>query len=85
MGLLLIQMAKALGATVVTTVSTSAKAELAHGAGADHVILYTEQDFAEACRALADFPGFAVIYDAVGGPTLEKGEVVCSIHTGGTS
>lgn len=73
MGLLLIQMVKALGARVVTTVSTSAKAEVAHGAGADHVILYTEQDFAEACRGLADFPGFAVIYDAVGGPTLEKG------------
>ncbi len=73
MGLVLIQMAKALGATVVTTVSTQAKADLARGAGADHVILYTQADFAPASRALDGFPGYAVIYDAVGGPTLEKG------------
>lgn len=73
MGLLLIQMAKTMGATVVTTVSTDAKAKLARGAGADHVILYTQADFAQASRALDGFPGYAVIYDAVGGPTLEMG------------
>ena len=45
-GLLLIQMCKKLGAYVYSTVSTEAKAELARGAGADNVILYTQQDFA---------------------------------------
>ena len=44
-GLLLVQIAKRLGASVIGTVSTEAKAELAREAGADHVILYTEQDF----------------------------------------
>lgn len=73
MGLVLIQMAKAMGATVATTVSTPAKAALARGAGADHAIQYTQEDFAQASRALGGFPGYAVIYDAVGGPTLEKG------------
>ena len=42
-GRLLIQMAKQLGATVITTVSTEQKAEMARSVGADHVVLYTEQ------------------------------------------
>ena len=42
-GRLLIQMAKQLGATVITTVSTERKAEMARSVGADHVVLYTEQ------------------------------------------
>ena len=49
-GLLLIQMAKMRGATVITTVSTGEKAEMAKGAGADHVILYTQQDLAEEVK-----------------------------------
>ncbi len=44
-GLLLTQMAKRLGARVITTVSTDEKAELSSGAGADEVILYTRNDF----------------------------------------
>ena len=46
-GLLLVQMAKMIGATVIGTVSTEEKAQLAREAGADHVILYTQTDFEE--------------------------------------
>ena len=72
-GLMLIQAAKKRGAVVVTTVSTEEKAAAARQAGAGQVILYTERDFAEACRSIAGFPGFAAIYDSVGSDTLEKG------------
>lgn len=66
-GRMLVQAAKMRGATVVATVSSAAKATVATEAGADHVVRYGEVDFAEGCRALAGFPGFAVIYDSVGG------------------
>lgn len=69
-GLLLIQMAKALGATVYGTVSTEAKAELARDAGADDVILYTKEDFAEAVRRLTGGEGVDVVYDSVGKATF---------------
>ena len=71
-GLLLIQMAKRLGARVLTTVSTAEKAELARGAGADEVILYTERDFAEETMALTDGRGADVVYDSVGKTTFDK-------------
>ena len=71
-GLLLIQMAKRLGARVLTTVSTAEKAELARGAGADEVILYTENDFAEETMALTDGRGVDVVYDSVGKTTFDK-------------
>ncbi|MDX1690848.1 MAG: quinone oxidoreductase [Acidimicrobiia bacterium] len=73
-GRLLIQMAKRLGATVYTTVSTPEKADVAGAAGADHVIRYTEEDFAEAARRIAgtDRP-FDVVYDGVGSTTFEAG------------
>jgi NADPH2:quinone reductase len=58
------------GATVVTTVSSAAKAAVATEAGADHVIRYDEVDFWQACRALGGFEGFAVIYDSVGGEAI---------------
>ena len=51
MGLLLPQMIKKLGGYVFTTVSTEEKAELSKGAGADQVILYTQQDFAATSKA----------------------------------
>ena len=70
--LLLIQMAKRLGARVLTTVSTAEKAELARGAGADEVILYTERDFAEETMALTDGRGADVVYDSVGKTTFDK-------------
>ncbi|WP_158791800.1 quinone oxidoreductase [Granulicella sp. L60] len=71
-GLLLIQMAKARGARVFTTVSTEAKAELARAAGADEIILYTREDFAEKVKKLASGPGLPVVYDSVGKTTFEK-------------
>ena len=72
-GRMLIQSAKALGAVVVATVSTEEKAIVARGVGADHVILYSHEDFVGASRALTGFPGFAAIYDSIGPGTLEPG------------
>jgi NADPH2:quinone reductase len=69
-GRMLVQAAKMRGATVATTVSGADKARVAAEAGADHVIRYDQQDFANACRTLDGFPGFAVIYDSVGGEAL---------------
>ena len=71
-GLLLIQMVKRLGGYVYSTVSTEAKAELAKEAGADQVILYTQQDFAEEVKKATDGAGVQVVYDAVGKTTFEK-------------
>jgi NADPH2:quinone reductase len=71
-GLLLIQMAKSLGARVFTTVSNEEKAELAREAGADEVILYTHEDFAAAVKRLASGPGLQAVYDSVGKTTFEK-------------
>lgn len=71
-GLLLIQMCKALGAYVYSTVSTEAKAELARGAGADQVILYTQTDFAAEIANATDGAGLQVVYDAVGKDTFDR-------------
>lgn len=71
-GLLLVQIAKRLGARVIGTVSTEAKAELARGAGADEVILYTETDFEAEVQRLTDEQGVEVVYDSVGRDTFEK-------------
>jgi NADPH2:quinone reductase len=65
-GLLLIQMAKMIGAEVFTTVGTPAKAELATGAGADHVILYREVDFGDEVERIAGERALDVVYDGVG-------------------
>ena len=73
MGLLLIQMLKRMGLHVYTTVSTGEKAAMARGAGADDVILYTQQDFEEEVRRMTDGQGVKIIYDAVGATTFEKG------------
>jgi NADPH2:quinone reductase len=71
-GLLLIQMAKARGARVFTTVSTEEKADLARGAGADEVILYTKEDFADRVKQLTSGRGLPVVYDSVGKTTFEQ-------------
>jgi NADPH2:quinone reductase len=73
MGLMLIQMLKHLGLHVYTTVSTGEKAEMARGAGADDVILYTQQDFEEEVRRMTGGQGVKIIFDAVGNTTFEKG------------
>ena len=76
MGLLLIQMAKALGAKVIGTVSTREKAKLARSVGADDVILYTEEDFQLAVERIAGRNGVDVVYDSVGASTFDK-SVAC--------
>ena len=72
MGLLLCQMCRALGARVFGTVSTEAKAKAARAAGADTVIRYTEQDFAEVIREELGDEKLAVAYDSVGETTWRK-------------
>jgi NADPH:quinone reductase len=71
-GLLLIQIAKQLGANVIGTVSTEAKAQLAKEVGADHVILYTQSDFLAEVKKLTDNRGVNVVYDSVGQTTFDK-------------
>ncbi|HZP07328.1 MAG TPA: quinone oxidoreductase [Terracidiphilus sp.] len=71
-GLLLTQIAVRLGARVITTVSTAAKAELSREAGASDVILYTEQDFEAEVKRLTNGKGVDVVYDSVGKTTFEK-------------
>jgi NADPH2:quinone reductase len=75
-GLLLIQMAKRLGARVLTTVSTEAKAALAKEAGADETILYTQEDFAARVHELTGGKGLPVVYDSVGRTTFD-GSLAC--------
>jgi NADPH2:quinone reductase len=70
-GLLLVQIARRRGASVIGTVSTAAKAALAREAGADEVILYTEEDFAAATKRLTGGRGVDVVYDSVGKTTFE--------------
>jgi NADPH2:quinone reductase len=72
-GQLFIQIAKKRGATVLTTVGTAAKAELAREAGADHVINYSEKDFADEVRSLVGERGLDVVYDSVGVDTFDRG------------
>lgn len=71
-GQLVVQMAKIRGATVIGTCSTAEKAELVKAAGGDHVILYTEQDFAEEVQRITDGAGCDVVYDSVGKTTFDK-------------
>ena len=70
-GLLLTQMAKRLGARVLTTVSTEEKAELSRAAGADKVILYTTESFMEEVKLQTDGAGLPVVYDSVGMTTFD--------------
>jgi NADPH:quinone reductase len=72
-GLLLTQMAHNIGARVIATVSTEEKAKLARAAGADEIILYTQQDFEAETKRLTGGKGVDVVYDSVGKDTFEKG------------
>ncbi len=69
-GLIACQWAKALGATVIGTVSTEAKAELARAHGCDHPILYTREDFARRVRDITGGEGVPVVYDGIGKDTF---------------
>lgn len=71
-GLILIQMIKMIGGYVIGTCSTEEKAELAKQAGADEVILYTEQDFETEVKRITDGAGVNVAYDSVGKATFDK-------------
>lgn len=71
-GLLLVQMAKGLGARVIGTTGTDEKAKLAREAGADDVIVYTRQDFEAETKRLTEGKGVHVIYDGVGKTTFDK-------------
>jgi len=72
-GLLLVQMAREIGARVIGTTSTKEKAALAYDAGASDVILYTQSDFVTETRRLTEGRGVEVVYDSVGKTTFEKG------------
>lgn len=69
-GSMAIQVAKALGASVITTVSTSVKAELAQRLGADEVIYYRQQNFADAAKEWASGDGVDVVIDNLGGSAM---------------
>jgi NADPH2:quinone reductase len=71
-GQLLVQMAKLRGGWVVGTVSSEEKAQVAKAAGADEVILYTEQDFEAETKRLTGGGGVDVVYDSVGKTTFDK-------------
>jgi NADPH2:quinone reductase len=71
-GLILCQWANALGATVIGTVSTEEKAELARAHGCHHPILYTKQDFSAEVDKLTAGARLPVVYDSVGKATFEK-------------
>jgi NADPH:quinone reductase len=72
-GLLLVQMAKNIGARVIGTAGSEEKAKLARDAGADEVIIYTNQDFDAETKRLTENKGVHVVYDGVGKSTFEKG------------
>lgn len=71
-GLIVCQWAKALGATVIGTVSTDEKAELAHSNGCDYPIVYTRQDFVAEVDRLTGGNKLVVVYDGVGRDTFMK-------------
>ena len=91
LGGLLAQWARHLGATVIGTVSSEQKAAAARDAGAQHVIIYTEQDFAEETMRLTGGHGADVIFDSVGQTTFKsdldaiafRGHIVCCGATSG--
>ena len=71
-GLIACQWAKHLGATVIGTVGTPEKAELARAHGCDHPILYDREDFVARVKELTGGKGADVIYDSVGGDVFDR-------------
>ncbi len=71
-GQLLCQWASALGAKVIATVGSQEKAEIAHHAGAKHVILYREEDFVQRVREITKGRLCDVVYDGVGARDLSR-------------
>ncbi|MNE15920.1 Quinone oxidoreductase 1 [compost metagenome] len=91
-GLIVSQWAKLLGLTVIGTVSTDAKAELARAHGCDHTINYSHEDVAKRVRELTDGVGVNVVFDSVGRTTFmgsldslkRRGLMVCVGTASGT-
>ena len=71
-GLILCQWAKALGATVIGTVGSDEKADLARAHGCDHPIVYTRQDFVAEVKRITNDAKLPVVYDGVGRDTFMK-------------
>jgi NADPH2:quinone reductase len=80
-GQLVCQWAKYLGATVIGTVSTQEKANVARSSGCDHVIIYTEKNFAEEVMRITNNEGVIVVYDSVGKTTFAK-SLSCLMNMG---
>ena len=80
-GLLVCQIAKHCGAWIVGTTSTEDKARLAREAGADEIILYTQQDFVAEVKRLTNGRGVQVVYDSVGKTTFD-GSLDCLVLRG---
>lgn len=72
MGHVLCPWAKHLGATVIGTVSTNEKAEIARGLGCDYTINYSEEDFLPICRDITGGEGVHVVYESIGKDTLKR-------------
>jgi len=72
LGSILVRWAKHLGATVIGTVSSEQKADLARGYGADHLIVGRDADLVAAVKALTDNDGVDVAYDGIGAGMLAK-------------
>lgn len=72
-GLLMTQIAHRIGARIIGTTSSDAKAALAREAGADEIVLYTKEDFQPAARRITGGAGVSVVYDSVGKTTFDKG------------
>lgn len=69
-GQLMVQWAKRLGAVVIGTVGTDAKAEFVRALGCDHPIVYTRENFADRVKQITDGEGVPVVYDSVGADTF---------------
>ena len=75
-GLIVCQWARALGATVIGTVSSDAKAALAKAHGCDHAIIYTRENFVERVKEITSGRGVRVVYDSIGKDTF-MGSLEC--------
>ena len=71
-GLIVCQWARHLGATVIGTVGSAEKADLARAHGCDHPILYKDEDFSSRTREITDGAGVDVVYDSVGRETFTQ-------------
>lgn len=79
-GLILVQWLKAIGATVIGTVSTEEKAAEARAAGADHIVFYQTEDTAKRVRELTGGKGVRVVFDGIGMSTWESSLDSCGLR-----